>query len=154
MEGSNENKEYFLACWTGINVIIKIPSQYGGLYPDTDLTEEMLRNFENNPPETEGITPFSYFKIKDEDGKPITNFEDNPLVLEVRYTPRAWAASSKAGGGQPRIYFRSYEDGRWAPDWVEIPVDPANVKQPGTGNPFGTLTAYLPELPDPAIGGC
>ncbi len=145
MYDEKKNERVEVPRWPEIKVVLEVPS---GLIVDTHLTGDMLAEFEKYPPAPPTgipyIRPFGYFKIEGEYN------EENPPILKVLYTQTAWDASIAAGGGgqKPRIFIRKY-NGEWVGDWKEI-----KKTTPITEGIYIGLLVEIPNLPDPAIGGC
>ena len=139
--------------WRDIQVDLEVPSGYSVL---SEVTDEMYSSFEakqpkipDTLPEHAVIRPFSYFKLDGEYD------ESNPPILTITYTHTAWNASKEVGGGGeiPRVFYRKYDDS-WGDRWEEISPDYITETQPKPGELDRTLTIRLPDIPDPAIGGC
>ncbi|MGB2964393.1 MAG: hypothetical protein WBB69_10460 [Anaerolineales bacterium] len=160
---NDDNRNGFqswLPDWSGISVEVHIPEQDGRytIHLEIDLSPQAIKNFKEFDPETKGITPLTYFKVRDETGKPKTTFAP-PLKLHVRYSARAWfkSASSRLGKGarRPRVYsLQKDEEDNWVGDWVEFKIEKHNIKPPADEYSYGHLYIDVPELPDPKIGGC
>ena len=154
MSEGNPNVRDTLPRWPDIKVKLEVTS---GSVTAIEVTEDMLLEYEDNPPgnppgtEDIIIRPFAYFKTEGKETQKSSGF------LRVLYTPTAWDASIKAGKGEggevkkddkPRIFYREYRNG-WVGDWVEI-----EETKPFPEGIYRGLEVNLPNLPDPAIGGC
>lgn len=158
MEGKDDNGNGFrdhLPSWSGVNIEIVIPDQGRYVAVDTTISNQAIENMIRFGPDATGITPYTYFKVMDDQGKPVTHFEPN-LELHVRYTARAWenAANSKLGNGRPQLFYLvKNEEDNWVGEWQVIPRTDEDLDPP-EGKPYGKMILYIEDLPDPAIGGC